>query len=205
MLAGLPFAILALAAAASAAAPAPAQPQQAQPQPSPPPQAQPPLKTSDERCAPAPRTTNDREIVVCVEKPQGYRIDPDVLASKRAMRGGGRPKRPERLRDTACASVGPAGCIGAGAGINLIGAALTAAEMAARLSKGQEIGSMFRTTPEMSEYELYQEAKRAREAKEAEAAAAAAAQAKAAPKAPATAAAGRTVPTVDPPEGAAPR
>jgi hypothetical protein len=197
MLAGLPFAILALAAAASAAAPAPAQPQQAQPQPSPPPQAQPPLKTSDERCAPAPRTTNDREIVVCVEKPQGYRIDPDVLASKRAMRGGGRPKRPERLRDTACASVGPAGCMGAGAGINLIGAALTAAEMAARLSKGQEIGSMFRTTPEMSEYELYQEAKRAREAKEAEAAAAAAAQAKAA--------AGRTVPTVDPPEGAAPR
>jgi hypothetical protein len=200
MLAGLPFAILALAAAASAAAPAPAQPQQAQPQPSPPPQAQPPLKTSEERCSAAPRTTNDREIIVCVEKPQGYRIDPDVLASKRAMRGGGRPKRPERLRDTACASVGPAGCMGAGAGINLIGAALTAAEMAARLSKGQEIGSMFRTTPEMSEYELYLEARRAREAKEAETAAAAAARAKAAAGAGA-----RPVATVDPPEAAAPR
>jgi hypothetical protein len=82
--------------------------------------------------------------------------------------------------------------------------------MAARLSKGQEIGSMFRTTPEMSEYELYQEAKRAREAKEADAAAAAAARAKGAAGAGIGAGAGagagaRPVATVDPPEAATPR
>ena len=56
------------------------------------------------------------EIVVCAERPQGYRLDPDVLEANRAKRSG-RPKRPERLADTSCASVGPMGCMGAGAGI----------------------------------------------------------------------------------------
>src|SRR5438045_1319408 len=57
-----------------------------------------------------------------------------------------------------------------------------AAEMAARLSKGQEIGSMFVTDPHPSEYQLYLAAKAEREAKEAEAKAKAlAAKAKAAP------------------------
>jgi hypothetical protein len=57
--------------------------------------------------------------------------------------------------------------------------------MAERLSKGQEIGSMFVTDPQPSEYQLYLEAKRAREAKEAEAAAKAKAAAKAAQAPPA--------------------
>ena len=105
------------------------------------------------------------------------------MEAKREMRSGGRPKRPDRLKDTSCETVGPAGCIGAGAGINLIGAALTAAEMAARLSRGQEIGSMFVTDPQPTEYQLYQEAKQRREAKEAAAAAAAKAKAKVAPAA----------------------
>ena len=60
----------------------------------------------------------------------------------------------------------PAGCIGAGAGINLIGAALTAAEMASRLASGKEIGSMFVTDPSPSEYQLYLEAKHDREERE---------------------------------------
>ena len=99
------------------------------------------------------------------------------MAAKRAKHGGGRPKRPDRMVDRSCAVVGAAGCIGANPGINLIGAALTAAEIAARLSKGQEIGSLFITDPTPSEYQLYQEAKQAREAKEAEAAAIAKAKA----------------------------
>jgi hypothetical protein len=52
--------------------------------------------------------------------------------------------------------------------------------MADRLSKGQEIGSMFETTPAKGEYQLYLEAKKEREAAEADKAAkakAAAAQA----------------------------
>ena len=140
-----------------------------------------------DRCPKLPPDAHPGEIVVCGQKPQGFRIDPDVLEASRGKHGGGRHKRPERLGDTSCAVVGPAGCIGAGAGINLIGAALTAAQMAERLAKGQEIGSMFRTTPEESEYELYKDAKREREAKEAEAAAVKAAKAKAAAKATAAA------------------
>jgi hypothetical protein len=137
------------------------------------------------RCPPAPPSVPESavkagEIVVCVQRPQGYRLDPDVMEAKREIRGGGRPKRPDRMKDTSCAVVGAAGCIGAGAGINLIGAALTAAEMAARLSKGQEIGSMFVTDPQPTEYQLYLEAKQRREAKEAAKAAAAKVKAKAA-------------------------
>jgi hypothetical protein len=49
--------------------------------------------------------------------------------------------------------------------------------MATRLSKGEEIGSMFRTTPEPTEYQLYLWAKQRREAREAEKVAAAKAKA----------------------------
>ena len=66
--------------------------------------------------------------------------------------------------------VGPAPCMDAPM-INLLGAAATAAEMAARLARGQEIGSMFVTDPQESEYQLYKEAKARREAEEAEKAA----------------------------------
>ncbi|MEO5773442.1 MAG: hypothetical protein ABIQ32_04910 [Sphingomicrobium sp.] len=124
------------------------------------------------------------EIIVCAERPQGYRLDADVLTAKRARRGGGKPKRPDRMADTSCQVVGPMGCRN-GPAVNLVAAALTAAKMAERLSKGQEIGSMFITTPESTEYQLYIAAKREREAREAEAAAAAAAKAaKTAPAAP---------------------
>lgn len=119
-----------------------------------------------------------QEIVVCAERPKGYRIDPDIQAAKKMKRSGGRPSRPHGagVRDTSACAVGPQGC--QSAGINLIGAALTAAEMASRLAKGQEIGSMFVTDPQPSEYQLYVAAKAAREAKEAEKAA----KAKVAPK-----------------------
>ena len=154
--------------------------------PAPPPPKK-PATVAAKTCPPAAPPSADRqEIVVCAQRPQGYRLDPDVVEARREMRGGGRPKGPERMKDNSCASVGPAGCMGA-AGINVLAAAVTAATMAARLAKGEEIGSMFRTTPEPTEYQLYLEAKHRREAREAEAAAkakaaqAAAAQAEGAP------------------------
>ena len=116
------------------------------------------------------------EIVVCAPRPQGYRLDPDVLEANRAKRSG-RPKRPERMRDTSCASVGPMGCMGAGAGIDIIGGAMVAATMVARAIRGENVGKMFITDPQPTEYELYREAKRQREAEEAEVAAAAKAKA----------------------------
>ena len=128
-------------------------------------------------CGPAPAGIEPGEIFVCAPRPQGFRIDPDVLEADRAKRRG-KLKRPERMVDNSCASVGPMGCTGlAGGGINLLGAAMVLGTMATKAIRGENVGHMFITDRQPTEYELYQEAKRAREAKEAEASAAAKAKA----------------------------
>jgi hypothetical protein len=126
------------------------------------------------------RQEREGDIVICAERSSGYRLNPDLVEAKRELKIQ-KLKRPENFVHNDCATVGPMGCRG-GPYINLIAAALTAAEMAKRLSEGKEIGSMFQTTPEPTEYQLYLEAKHRREAKEA----AATAKAKAVPIAPAS-------------------
>jgi hypothetical protein len=150
----------------------------------PPPEAAPaatipaPAAKADNGCGPTPRDIEPGEIFVCAPKPQGYRIDPDVLEAHRAKRRG-TPKRPERMADNSCASVGPMGCTGlGGGGIDLLGAAMVLGSMATKAIRGENVGEMFITDRKPTEYELYKEAKRAREAKEAEAAAKAKAKAK---------------------------
>ena len=142
-----------------------------------------PVKEAQRECTtPAVPDPNSREIVVCALRPQGYRLDPDVLEARRLKKKGeaGRPHNPhETYADHSCATVGPMGCRGQPT-IDIFTAAAALATMAQRLSKGQEIGSMFQTQPTSSEYQLYLEAKRQREETEAEKAAkakAAAAQA----------------------------
>lgn len=129
-------------------------------------------KTAPAQCSPAAPDPNNTQIVICAPKPQGYRIDPDVLAAKRAKKEAlaGRPKPRENYNDHSCAVVGSAPCMDAPL-INLLGAVATAAEMGQRLAKGQEIGSMFVTDPQPTEYELYKDAKKRRETKETDAAA----------------------------------
>jgi hypothetical protein len=120
-------------------------------------------------CAPEVSDPNSREIIVCAPRPQGYRIDPDLLRARKEHRDAlaGRPHNPhESFRDNGCSVVGPAGCVFQ-PGINLLAAAATLAKMADRLSKGEEIGSLFVTDPQTSEYQLYLDAKKEREAKEA--------------------------------------
>jgi hypothetical protein len=103
------------------------------------------------------------------------------MKAKRLAHNGGPPRRPENFKYNNCATVGPMGCMGQNQPmIDLVHAATTLATMAKRLASGQEIGSMFVTDPQPTEYQLYVEAKHDREAKEAEAAAIAAAKAKAA-------------------------
>ena len=129
------------------------------------------ISASADACRSPPPNPATGEIVVCAERPEGYRIDPDILTVKRMKRGGGRPARPGPggARDTSPCAVGPHGC--PSAGINLMAAALTAADMARRLAEGRKIGSMFVTDPTPDEYQLYVMAKRAREAAEEEQAA----------------------------------
>lgn len=136
------------------------------PSPQEPPRA--PLAAKADECANQRPDPNTNAIVICAVKPDGYRIDPDLMTAKRQKKQGigARPRNPhETYADKSCANVGPMGCRGAPA-INLLAAALVAGQMANRLAKGQEVGSMFKTDPQMSEYELYQQAKKDREAKE---------------------------------------
>ena len=164
MLTGLALVMLAQAAEAAPAATAPAS-------------AAPTARTAGAECRPGQRAANPNEIVICAERTDGYRLNPDVMEARREVRSPGRPTRPGPggIKDGTCA-VGPMGC-GPQAGINLVGAALTAAQMAGRLAAGKEIGSMFVTDPHPTEYQLYQAAKARREAEEAEKAAKAKAKA----------------------------
>ena len=148
----------------------------AAPPPSPAPAAPP-----QRECTPTRPGPDTKEIVVCAIKLEGYRIDPDVLKARREARNRVHPKPPENFADHSCRVVGPAPCMDAPM-ISLIGAAATLAQMAGRLSKGQEIGSMFVTDPQPSEYQLYLQAKKEREAEEAQKAAQA--KASADPRAP---------------------
>ena len=172
MSAGL-FIAAAVAAQAAGASPIPPP---AQPAPADGPAKPPPPKTAGspgpalKGCSPKTPDPNSDTIIVCVVKPNGYRIDPDILAAKKAKReqDQGRPlNRSERLADSSC-SVGPHACVDTG--INLLAVALTAAQVAERAAKGQEIGSVFKTDPQLSEYQYYQLAKAEREKKESEAA-----------------------------------
>src|SRR3954453_11695576 len=61
-------------------------------------------KPTADRCPRAP-DPNSKDIVVCAPKIEGYRIDPDILAARKARRDAmaGRPRGPERLPDRSCA------------------------------------------------------------------------------------------------------
>lgn len=151
----------------------------------------PPKSEDAEGCNVPPPTAEKPEIVVCAIKPDGYRLNPDVMKAKRETRNAGRSVRPGQVPSgNQCATVGPMGCRGVPT-INMIAVAATAAKIADRLSKGQEVGSIFETTPQPTEYQLYLEAKKEREEKDAEKLAASArakaAAAKAAPGAQAKA------------------
>lgn len=156
MAAGLTLALAMFAQAAPIAQPPAAAPQSSAGQKEP---------ESAPACS-EPRTDGDR-IVICTERPQGYRLDPNVMEANREKHSGGRPVRPGGKPLPDCATgVGPQACLVGG--ISPIGVALTAAEMAKRIATGEEVGSMFVTDPNPTEYQLYMMAKARREAEEAE-------------------------------------
>src|SRR5215210_7790938 len=99
MPAGLPVAIALLVAAPGVAAAPPAPSPSYGPPAPPPPAPKPPVKRAGAGCATPTPKADTREIVVCAERPQGYRLDPDVIEAKREMRSG-RRKPPERFADT---------------------------------------------------------------------------------------------------------
>ena len=170
MPAGLALLLLAPAASATSYGPA-----------APPPVAKPaavPAPPADPNCERPANTPDNQRIVVCAVRPDGYRLNPDVMEARREIHSGGRPTRPGPMSAVPnnC-TIGPTGC-GPQAGINLLAAGITAVTMVRRLTEGKEIGSMFRTDPHPSEYQLYLEAKARREADAADRVAAARERAK---------------------------
>nr|WP_314447345.1 hypothetical protein [uncultured Sphingomonas sp.] len=103
-------------------------------------------------------------ILVCGKR-DDYRIDPDVLKAQRLLHNQVKPKPPERFVDTSCQVVGVMGCINKPT-VNVLQAISTGAAMAKALVNGDNVGKLFITDRELSEYELYQQAKRDREEKE---------------------------------------
>jgi hypothetical protein len=162
MPAALPLALLLLAEGAAYGPEAPPAPK--------------PAVTAAANDCPTTADPNSREIVICAQRPQGYRLDPDVIEARKEKRDAlaGRLKTPtERAQVNNC-STGPNSCVPTGP--NLLAVAIGAATMARRLAEGKEIGSMFETNPQPDEYHLYLAAKHRREQREAEAAAVAAAE-----------------------------
>ena len=88
-----------------------------------------------------------------------------MLKASKQARNRTKLRPPERLVDNSCASVGPHGCTTTG--VNLLNAALVLATMAQKAVSGGNVGQMFVTDPQLSEYELYKLAKSERETKEA--------------------------------------
>ena len=160
------FLSLALMAADPAAAPPPS-----------------PAAAADKECRNTTPGPDTDEIIVCAERQEGYRIDPDILeASRGSKQRGQRPKIIDNSTraPTLCEHIG--GC-SAMESLNIVNTAIVAAQMVARAAQGESVANMFKTRPEASEYEIYLEAKREREAREAlDAAAAAEAAAKVASK-----------------------
>ena len=138
----------------------------------PPPAAPPPTveTATDQSCEEATKQSADtRTITVCAQRPNGYRLNPDVMAAKKVKRSGrGAALKPhENFKQDECATVGPMGCRGQGV-IDIPSAAIAAVQMVAKAVQGENVGEMFKTDKQLSEYELYLLAKAEREAREEE-------------------------------------
>lgn len=113
-----------------------------------------------------------RDVIVCAERRQGYRIDPNVTDAARqsaAARSSATSSQP--TAQAACASQ-PTGCAGGLASLDLVNVAEVATTAAVKAARGKDWKTAFERGPD--EYRLYVEAKRQREALEAQRAAQAA-------------------------------
>ena len=128
---------------------------EAAPPPPPSPAPAPPVTAetvTDETCEDARPNADTRTITVCAQRPNGYRLNPDVMAAKRVKRGGrgAAPKPAENFKRDECATVGPMGCRGQGV-IDIPSAAIAAVQMVAKAVQGEDVGKMFQTDKQMSE------------------------------------------------------
>lgn len=116
-------------------------------------------------------TPDARHIIVCAERPRGYRLDPSVVEANKEAAVNNRAADSRTPAAQSVCSTQPMGC-GKGLGsVDLVNVAIVAGTMAVRAAEGEDWKKAFRVGGP-DEYQLYQAAKRKREAEEAEQAAA---------------------------------
>ncbi|HEY1213608.1 MAG TPA: hypothetical protein VGE93_08250 [Bryobacteraceae bacterium] len=118
---------------------------------------------------------NPRDIVVCGQRGQAYRVDPNVMDASRHVQANERSATsavPAAQALCARPPVGPPPPCGQGLGsLDLANVAIVVGTTAVRAAKGEDWKSIFRPSGP-DEYQLYKEAKRRREAADTERAAA---------------------------------
>jgi hypothetical protein len=161
-----PALILILAGAVIGAPPAPASsaPAEAAPSSTYGPAVPTPTRTAVNANAECP-TQNERDVVVCAERRQTYRLDPSVMDAKRQAESGGASDGVAMPPAQVSCSAAPMGCGKGLAGLDLANAAMVLGTAAVRAAKGEDWAKAFRGP---DEYQLYLQAKWQREKREKE-------------------------------------
>ena len=122
-----------------------------------------PLQVVEDNC----KSSDPGEIVVCAEKPEGYRIDPTVMEAQQQAEAASRSANAIVPTAQASCSASPSGCGTGLEGLDLLNVAVVVGTMAVRAAKGDDWTKAFKTGGP-DEYQLYKEAKQRREAHHAE-------------------------------------
>ena len=118
-------------------------------------------KAADGNCS----SQDARDIVVCAQRSQGYRLDPSVMDAEREVVKNNRSASAPMPAAQANCSTSPMGCGKGLEGLDLANAVLVIGTAAIRASKGEDWTRAFKTGGS-DEYQLYLQAKQRREAEE---------------------------------------
>jgi hypothetical protein len=124
-------------------------------------------KVPDDAC----NSPDSRDIVVCAQRRQGYRLDPSVSEARQEAQSSSRSAGAARPAAQAACAASPMGCGTGLESLDLVNVALVLGTMAVRAAKGEDWAKAFRTGGP-DEYQLYLQAKQRRAARDAERAAA---------------------------------
>lgn len=123
------------------------------------------LKTA-ERSPGACGPEEPRNILICGQRREGFRLDPDVMEAKRQVESSSRSTSPEAPTAEAACSLQPMGCGKSLDSLDLANVAIVLGTTAIRAAKGEEWSKTFKTGGP-DEYQQYQQAKQRREARDA--------------------------------------
>lgn len=118
-----------------------------------------PTEPSDGACP----SHDARNIVVCGQRRQPYRLDPSVMEAGREAESNGRSATSAMPSAQAACSASPMGCTKDLRSLDLANVAVVIGTTVVRAAKGDDWAKVFRTGGP-DQYQLYQQARRRREA-----------------------------------------